>query len=166
MTFDQFFEHAKALVYRDGRRFRDPDDDWMMRVVVDFPDEGPASFIVPPFMMATYDLRTLLGQALAGATRLVQPNKVALTQSAWLIDYKRTPNAPKHDDPDFVPPSESPHRFEAVFLIMLDREVERGAYACIHRRRRKPPVLGPWEQMPREMMAQGHLSDPLREALR
>jgi hypothetical protein len=166
MTFDQFFEYTKGIVHREGRTFRHPDDDWRMHVAVDFVMEPVHSFTVPLFMMANYDARTLLGMALAHAAALTKPTKMALTQSAWLVDYKNTPDAPKPGDADFVAPSQSPHRFEAVFVVCLDQEIERAALARIHRRKRRPPVLGPWEQMPRDVQSQGHLTEPLREALR
>jgi hypothetical protein len=166
MTFDQFFEYAKAWAHADGRQFTEPDDDWLMRIVVDFYDEPPQSFQVPPWAMHDHDARSLLGRALAHATRLVKPTKVGLIQSSWMIDYAKAPHAPKVVEPGFVAPSQSPHRFEAVFLFIMDQEVERAAYARIRRRRRRPPVLSHWLPVPRDAQATGHLSDPLREALR
>jgi hypothetical protein len=163
MTFDQFFEHVKGLVAREGRRMRDPDDDWRMTIAADFHDQEPHDFQPPEFMYADFDMRSRLGMALATAALITRPTKVGMSMSTWMVSSDEDPTISETNQPR---PSTHPKRFEAVFIVVLDAEVTRSAIARIHRRRRRPPVLGPWEEHPRGTELESHLADPLREALR
>jgi hypothetical protein len=163
-TFDQLTEAAKRHVLMQGRKFREPDDDWPMSLMLVHPgDERPALVRLPGWVSNSDEAKEALGKALGDLARLTKPLMVAMIQSTWVA-----PALPDEPDPEQprVRPADRPDREERVLVIVLDTEIERSHFAAIRRRRRRPPVLGPWEQWPHEHGIAGRLIEPLREALR
>jgi hypothetical protein len=167
VRFNEFILHAQRLVEARGRRFRRAADDWPMQVVVDFGEGDEVVAVdIPDRMTADYDARTILGLALAGTARVTRPTKVALVHSSWYLAIDPNDPTTQQTSPEFVMPSDHPRRVEAVFINVLDAEIDATTFARIHRIGRRPPRLGSWVMMPREASADGHLINPLREAMR
>jgi len=165
MTFNQFAEHAKRIAVMQGRQFTHPDDDWTITVLVEHPgDQRPFVIHVPGWVSNDGDAKEVLGWALGQAARATKPTKVALIQSAWVVDRELTgrPYDPEHEPM----PRDHPDRIERLVLTVFDPEIAVMHWADIHRRRRRPPVLGPWAAAPRDGFVSGRMATPLIDALR
>lgn len=159
-SFAQLVEHAKRTAVMQGREFTRPDDDWSMTVLVVHPgDERPSVLRLPGWISNDDEAKQALGWALGAAARVTRPVLTALIQSTWMVEKEGY-------DPELEPrPSEHPERIERLFILVVDAEVEHAHYATIHRRRRRPPVLGEWKSYT-DGQAAGRLVDPLRAAMR
>lgn len=160
MTFEQFFEHVKRTAVMQGRRFTDPDDDWAITVLVEHPGERPYVIPIASWVSNDAEAKHMLGLALAGAARITKPTKIGMIQSSWMVSVERD----QARDPK-LRPSQHPDRVETLFVAIADPEVQWASSAQIHRRRRRPPVLGPWEDI-KDGELDGQMFAPLIEALR
>jgi hypothetical protein len=167
-TLDELVQHAKRLVKMQGRTFTRPDDDWTMTVLVVHPgDERPHVIPLPGWVSNDSDAKEALGIALAVAARLTKPLMVALISSTWMVEMDRNSGDVDAETGRVrVMPRDHPDRVEKMFIAVADTEVEEGHFATIKRRRRRPPVLGPWEEPFKGGELTGRLIDPLRQALR
>lgn len=160
MTFEQFVERAKRVAVMQGREFTQPDDDWSMTVLVEHNHEHVTAIRIPGWVSNDGDAKRTLGWALGRAAQATKPTKVALIQSTWMVEpYDEDPTRPR------VMPKDHPDRVERLFILVCDPEVQHAHYADIHRRRRRPPVLGPWDSI-KGGQAGGQLAEPLIEAMR
>lgn len=173
MTFRQFVEHAKRGVIMNGRKFKHPDDDWLPVLIVELATERTAVCPIPTELFRDELGKDVLVEGVVLIARKMKARKLAMVLSSWisLVDMT-TPEgyaiaegiAPR------VAPSQDPQRKEIVNLMVLDGERAEFHFAYIHRRRRKPPVLGPWEMWVQGQDGQtveGRFADPrIQEALR
>lgn len=165
MTFEQFTEYAKRTAIMQGRRFTEPDDDWAITVIVEHAGERPHVIPIPAWVSNDSDAKAALGWALGMSARVTHPTKLAMIQSTWMVMTDRT-KAPDQDwERPKVMPRDHPDRIERLFILVVDPEVQHAHFADIHRRKRRPPVLGPWESI-KDGEARGQLADPLVQAMR
>jgi hypothetical protein len=162
-TFAQLTEAAKQFVVMQGRKFTKPDDDWTMALMLVHPgDQRPQLIRLPGWVANDDDFKDAYGHALGVAARITKPLMVAMIQSTWVAPVR---SGDIVDDQVRVMPRDHPDRVERVLVVVLDTEIEQSWFATVKRRRRRPPVLEPWEQYEADGMV-GRLIDPLREALR
>lgn len=168
MTFEQFVEHTKRTAVMQGRQFTQPDDDWNMTVLTEHAgDTRPGTLPIPAWVSNDGDAKRALGWALGQAARMTKPLKVGLIQSTWVVEYD--PSDPDREpDPQHprIMPHDHPNRIERLVVLVIDPEIQYASFADIHRRKRRPPILGPWVDFGPGGEAAGQLVDPLIEAMR
>lgn len=174
MTYRQFVEHAKRGVIMNGKRFKHPDDDWLPVLIVEFHDERTGVVRIPPEAFRDEFGKDLLVEAIIAIASTMKCRKIAMVLSSWVSHIEKDSAEGEHALATGrfgrIPPSRDPNRKELLNLAVFDGERTEFHFAYIHRRRRKPPVLGPWEvwvQGEDGNTVEGRFADPrIQAALR
>jgi hypothetical protein len=185
LTFDEFAARMKVAARRAHRELRHPDGDIAPRAWFYFADRTFEMQLVGEWFSSrgTKDLLTegivkmvrvapMLGRVGFGEATPVKyvgrldgmfRSLVAFDGPEGLAAFERNEMPPGHP-----PPSEAPNREEMISAMVLDREIVKVWHGRIIRSRKKPPRLGPWEDMDATgwNMPVGLMIDPIREAMR
>lgn len=175
MTYREFVAYAQQHVRNVGRSFTEPDDDWPPMFIAEMRGGRGAVGLLPLEAFASDDTKDVLAEVVLPAIiERFKATKFAFTTSAWLSIVGHRPDVQAAQMEGRMRPSEDPERIEIVTLTCYDAERHDWFGARIHRTRRRPPKLGPFQEAHEiiggerrpDWNVDGRFVDPIVQALR
>lgn len=186
LTFAEFSARLKVAVRREHRELRNPEGDISPRVWFYFGDRvfekqldgewfssRDAKDQLTAQIVKMIEIAPMAGGVSFGRQTPVEFVGLVYTMFRSGINLDDlTPEqreaVERNELPEGVlPPLQDPNAEEIVSAIAIDPEISVAWHAKIRRHEKKPPRLGPWEDMQRFYgMPAGLMIDPIQEALR
>lgn len=188
LTLDEFAERVKVAIRREHRELRGPEGDVPPRACFYMADRIFEMHLDPSWFNSR-DAKDLLTSQIVKYIRLAptmgqaafgEGTPVIYTALAYgmfrngFIFEDLTPEqlaAVERNEipPGFVAPLDDPNAEEIVSVVLVDREIAKLWNAVVHRSRKRPPRLGPWEayeDVARLGLPSGLMLDSIKEAMR